>query len=80
MINQWIAKLTTKQIVIYLMMIVVAIYIVWYVVDALEGFDPDYRPTAMGLGDNESKAGTKIKGGAAMFDPTKKTPEAIPSK
>ena len=78
MINQWIAKLTTKQIVIYLMMIVVAIYIVWYVVEALEGLKPNYKPHEQMVG----YGGAKIKGGAEsmMFDPTKKTPEAVSAK
>ena len=77
MLKEWVGGLSRKQIILYLLTVVVAIYIVWYVVDALEGFDPDYKPTAMGLGDNESKAGTKIEGGAEklMFDPTKKKTE-----
>ena len=44
MINQWIGRLTTKRIVIYLITIAVVVYIAWYVVEALEGFNPDYRP------------------------------------
>ena len=77
MLKEWVGTLSTKQIIVYILMVIVAIYIVWYVVDALEGFDPDYKPTAMGLGDNESKAGTKIEGGAEklMFDPNKKKTE-----
>ena len=56
-------------------MIVVAIYIVWYVVEALEGLNPNYQPFHARAGD-----GTEIKGGIEIFDPTKKTPEAIPVK
>ncbi|GIT17018.1 MAG: hypothetical protein CM1200mP38_6750 [Dehalococcoidia bacterium] len=76
MLKEWVGVFQ-KTNHVYLLTVVVAIYIVWYVVDALEGFDPGYKPTAMGLGDNESKAGTKIEGGAEklMFDPTKKKTE-----
>ena len=78
MIKKWISRLTTKQIIISLAMVAVAIYVVWYVVDALEGLDPDYRPHEQMVG----YGGAKIKGGAEsmMFDPTKKTPETIPAK
>ena len=44
MIGQWFANLTPRRIAIYLVMIAVALYIVWYVVDALEGLDTDFRP------------------------------------
>ena len=66
MINQWIARLTTKQIVIYLMMIAVAIYIVWYVVEALEGLNPNYRP---GMEQGHDRGVEKES--FESFDPTK---------
>ena len=75
MINRILGRLTPKRIIIYLVMIVVAIYIVWYVVEALEGLNPNYQPFHARAGD-----GTEIKGGIEIFDPTKKTPEAIPVK
>lgn len=75
MISQWIVNLTPKRIVIYLLIAVVAIYVVWNVVEALEGLNPNYQPY-------EQKAGvsTEIKGGIEIFDPTQKTSEAVPSK
>ena len=78
MIKQWIDTLTPRRVIIFLVMIAVAIYVVWYVLDALEGLDPDYRPHEQMVG----YGGAKIKGGAEsmMFDPTKKTPEAVPAK
>ena len=47
MMRQWVATFTTKQIVTFLLMIAVFIYVVWYVVGSLGGggFDPDYRPS-----------------------------------
>ena len=75
MIEQWVSNLTPKRIVIYLVMIAVAIYVVWYVVEALEGLDPNYKPQKEGW-----HGGTAIKGGAEIFDPTKNTPEAMPAK
>jgi hypothetical protein len=44
MFNQFMAQLTTKRIIIILAFVAIAIYIVWYVIDALEGFDPNYKP------------------------------------
>ena len=60
-----------------MVLIAAAIYIVWYVIDALEGFDPDYRPGKISA---EPATGNIIKGGPEIFDPTKKTPEADSSK
>lgn len=75
MINRLLGRLTPKRIIIYLAMIAAAIYVVWYVVDALEGLNPNYKPFMAIAGD-----ATEIKGGAVIFDPTKKTPEAVPAK
>ena len=78
MINQWIGRLTTKRIVIYLITIAVVVYIAWYVVEALEGFNPDYRPPSdSGRYDTQDSPASK---GSMEFDPTKKTPEAVPAK
>ena len=52
-----------------------SVVFVWYVVEALEGLNPNYQPVHARAGD-----GTEIKGGIEIFDPTKKTPEAIPVK
>ena len=50
---------------------------VWYVVEALDGFNPNYKPpTTISSG----VWGTEIKGGAKIFDPTKKTPQAVPAR
>ena len=58
-------------------MIAAAIYVVWYVIDALDGFDPDYRPGKISA---EPATGNIIKGGPEIFDPSKKTPEPGSSK
>ena len=58
-------------------MIAVAIYIVWYVVEALDGLNPNYKPYAPSA---SSSTGNIIKGGAEIFDPTKTTPEAASAK
>jgi len=44
MIKQWISNLTPKQIIIFVVFIAVAIYVVWYVINALEGLDTDFKP------------------------------------
>ena len=75
MIKQWVGNLTPKQIVISLVMIAVAIYVVWYVIEALEGLDTQYQPYEVPCC---FPAGSK--GGMETFDPTKTTPEAVPAK
>ena len=55
MLKQRISRLTTKQIVMYIVVVIVAIYIVWYVIDALEGFEPNYVPAAAAGGFNQSQ-------------------------
>ena len=77
MIKQWLGRFTPKQIIAILIMIAVAIYVVWYVIEALEGFDPNYRPYKE---ITSSSTGNIIKGGPEVFDPTKKTPEASTAK
>ena len=79
MIKQWISDLTPKQIIIYLAMIAAAVYVVWYVVDALEGLETNYVPGGA-AGTNTSDFSAPIKGEIVAFDPTKKTPEAVPTK
>ena len=59
----WFHRLSTKQIIVYLVLLVVAIYVVWYVIDALAGFDPDYRPGMEG--------GFYAAGSGESFDPNK---------
>ena len=76
-INQWVSNLTPKRLIIYLVIFAVGIYVVWYVVDSLQGFDPNYRPGKISA---EPATGNIIKGGAEIFDPTKKTPTAVPAK
>ena len=44
MLNQLMAQLTTKRIIIILGSIALTIYIIWYVIKALEVFDPNYKP------------------------------------
>ena len=78
-INQWVSNLTPKQTIIFLVLITAAIYVVWYVIDALDGFDPDYKP-AVTTATSGAGVGSEIKGGPEIFDPTKKTPEAGSSK
>lgn len=53
-------------------MIAVAIYVVWYVIEALEGFDPEYQPSKPTLGSNTT---SEIKGEIQIFDPSKKKAE-----
>ena len=79
MIVQWISNLTPKQIIIFLVLIAASIYVVWYVVEALEGIEPNYVPGGA-AGTNTSDTSAAIKGEIAVFDPTKKTPEAVPTK
>ena len=45
MIIQWIGKFSTKQIIGFVIAVLVAIYIVWYVIEALDGFDPNFKPS-----------------------------------
>ncbi|SVD38598.1 uncharacterized protein METZ01_LOCUS391452 [marine metagenome] len=75
MISRLMNGLSTKQKVMYLVMALVAVYIVWYVVDSLEGLDPDFQPGARGQLEAQNSPGNEMG-----FDPTKKTPEAVPSK
>ena len=42
MLNQLMAQLTTKRIIIILGFIALTIYIIWYVIKALEGFSQAY--------------------------------------
>lgn len=78
-INQWVSNLTPKQVILFLVLITVAIYVLWYVIEALYGFDPDYKP-AVTTATSGAGVGSEIKGGPEIFDPTKKTPEPDSSK
>ena len=65
--NFWFISLTTRQVISIIIGIAIAIFVVWYVIDALEGFDPNYRP---GMDQGGSRGEPKESYGA--FDPSKK--------
>ena len=67
MLNFWVIHLTTRQVISIIIAIAIAIFVVWYVMDSLEGFDPNYRP---GMDQGGSRGEPKESYGA--FDPTKK--------
>ena len=73
MIKQWVGNLTPKQIIIFVALMAVAIYVVWYVIEALEGLDTNYEP-------GRTNWYSPQQGQGEYFDPTKKTPEAVPAK
>ena len=79
MIGQWITNLTPKRVIISSAIILVTIYVVWYVVDALDGFDPNFKP-AVTTATSGAGVGSEIKGGIEIFDPAKKTPKPGPAK
>ena len=70
-----IKQLTVKQIFGIIIALVVAAYVVWYVIDALEGFDPDYVPTRGVTGGDEEGDLSAGRVTVVAFDPSKKTPE-----
>ena len=72
MINFGFFQLSKKQVIASVVAVLVAIYIVWYVVKALEGLNPNYKPFKI----SDSNSGAT---GVEAFDPSK-TPEAVPSK
>ena len=72
MITQWIGKFSTKQIIGFVIAVLVAIYIVWYVIEALDGFDPNFKPSTGTAGSNTT---SEIKGEIQIFDPSKKKAE-----
>ena len=72
---QALKNLTTKQIITYVVLLALAIFVVWYVIDALDGFDPAYRPGMEG--------GFYAAGSGESFDPNKakeETPEHAAKK
>ena len=69
MISFWKIQLSKRQVITIIIGIIAAIYIVWYVFDALEGFNPDYRPM-------RPASTWAPKTGNEFFDPSKETPEA----
>ncbi len=73
MILDRISQLTPKRIIIFLVLIAAAIYVVWYIFEALDGLNPNYKPYAPSA---SSSTGNIIKGGAEIFDPSKTTPES----
>ena len=44
MVNQLLRQLTVKKIIWIILILAAVIYVTYYVVDALDGFDPNYRP------------------------------------
>ena len=76
MISQWFRQLSTKQIIALVIAVLLAIYVVWYVMEALEGFDPEYKPSGL----QPSNWDTGSKTGSKSFDPTDMTPEGVPAK
>ncbi len=72
MITQWIGKFSTKQIIGFVIVVLLAIYIVWYVIEALDGFDPNFKPSTGTAGSNTT---SEIKGDLQIFDPSKKKSE-----
>ena len=72
MITQWIGKFSTKQIIGFVIVVLLAIYIVWYVIEALDGFDPNFKPSTGTAGSNTT---SEIKGELQIFDPSKKKAE-----
>ena len=77
MMKQLVGNFSTKQIISLIIGLVLAIYVVWYVVEALEGFDPDYRPSGRTASDNNANQGAK---GNDFFDPSKKPAESAATK
>lgn len=78
MMQQLIGNFSRKQIIGLILVVVLSIYVVWYVVEALEGLDPNYRPTGTGkLSDNNANQGAK---GNDFFDPSKKSAESVTTK
>ncbi len=73
MIIQWISQLTTKRIIISLIIIAAGIYIIWYVMEALDGLDPNYQPYREPA---TSSTGNQNTVGDVFFDPNKKTSES----
>ena len=70
MINQWISQLTVRKAILLLVALFAVVYVVWYVIDALDGFDPASRPGMEG--------GFYAAGSGESFDPNKakeETPE-----
>tara|TARA_B100001146_G_C15963546_1_gene340893 strand:+ start:173 stop:430 length:258 start_codon:yes stop_codon:yes gene_type:complete len=76
--QQIIRNFSRKQIIVFALVVLLSIYVVWYVVDALEGLDPNYRPTGTGkLSDNNANQGAK---GNDFFDPSKESAESATTK
>ena len=72
MMQQLIGNFSRKQIIGLILVVVLSIYVVWYVVKALEGLNPNYKPFKI----SDSNRGST---GVEAFDPSK-TPGAVPSK
>ena len=68
-LSAWFRSLSTKQIIVYLVLVAVAIYVVWYVIDALEGLDPNFTPPSSGSNESQNALGNK------SFGEKEETPE-----
>ena len=80
MINQWISELTVRKVILLVIALFVAVYVVWYIIDSLDGFDPNYNPTGVSArGSSSDGSGAKV-GSYKAFDPSKGTPESAQSK
>ena len=78
MSSQWVGHLTPKRIITFVVLSVVAIYVVWYVIEAVEGFDTTFKPSSLDASMDDDGSGSKT--GVEFFDPTKTTPEVVPTK
>ena len=73
MISFWKIQLSTRRIITIIVGVLAAIYVAWYIIDALEDFNPDYKPM-------RPASTWAPKTGNEFFDPSKKTPEAETTK
>ena len=80
MISQWISQLTVRKVILLAIALFAAAYVAWYIIDALDGFDPNYQPTGVSArGSSSDGSGAKV-GSYKAFDPSKGTPESSESK
>ena len=80
MINQWISQLTVRKVIFLLIALFAVVYVAWYIIDALDGFDPNYQPTGVSARGSSSDGSAAKVGSYKAFDPSKGTPEAAQSK
>lgn len=73
MISFWKIQLSARRIITIIVGVLAAIYVAWYIIDALEDLNPDYKPM-------RPASTWAPKTGNEFFDPSKKTPEAETTK